>query len=67
MSTSYSAEASLLKSSLRHDRTYLNTVHVFTFDTVFIDDVGQLSLLQQAISAGPYGHPLSISAPTLHQ
>jgi len=26
-------------------RTYLDTVHVLTFDTAFIDDVGQLSLL----------------------
>src|SRR4029078_9055028 len=25
--------------------TYLDTVHVLTFDTAFIDDVGQLSLL----------------------
>jgi hypothetical protein len=36
------------------DRTYLDTVHVLTFDTAFIDDVGQPSLLQQAISADPY-------------
>jgi hypothetical protein len=27
------------------DRTYLDTVHVLTFDTAFIDDIGQLSLL----------------------
>ena len=27
------------------DRTHLDTVHVLTFDTAFIDDVGQLSLL----------------------
>ena len=27
------------------DRTYLDTVHVLTFDTAFIDDVGQLGLL----------------------
>jgi hypothetical protein len=27
------------------DWTYLDTVHVLTFDTAFIDDVGQLSLL----------------------
>jgi hypothetical protein len=27
------------------DRTYLDAVHVLTFDTAFIDDVGQLSLL----------------------
>jgi hypothetical protein len=28
------------------NRTYFDTVHVFTFDTAFIDDVGQLSLLR---------------------
>ncbi len=28
-------------------RTYLDTVHVLTFDTAFIDDVGQLSLLPE--------------------
>jgi hypothetical protein len=27
------------------DRTHLDAVHVLTFDTAFIDDVGQLSLL----------------------
>ena len=27
------------------DRTHLDTVHVLTFDTAFIDDVGQLGLL----------------------
>jgi hypothetical protein len=32
------------------DRTYLDTVHVLTFDTAFIDDVGQLSLLPASIS-----------------
>jgi len=30
------------------DRTYLDTVHVLTFDAAFIDDVGQLSLLPAA-------------------
>ena len=30
------------------DRTYLNAVHVFTFDTAFIDDVGQLRFLPTA-------------------
>jgi hypothetical protein len=28
------------------DRTYLDTVHVLTFDTAFIDDISQLSLLE---------------------
>jgi len=32
------------------DRTYLDTVHVLTFDAAFIDDVGQISLLPAAIS-----------------
>src|SRR4029077_5163678 len=33
------------------DRTYLDTIHVLTFYTAFIDDVGQLSLLPPGRSA----------------
>ena len=33
------------------DRTYLDTVHVLTFDTALIDDVGQLSLFLCGTSA----------------
>src|SRR5262249_58392837 len=52
------------------DRTYLDTVHVLTFDAAFIDDVGQSSLLPElaqlkAISESwnPYVHYPRSTAP----
>src|SRR6185437_11121242 len=35
------------------DRTHLDTVHVLTFDTAFIDDVGQLSPLSPRHGRSP--------------